>query len=182
MAIAAAVACLGLGAATGLAQDNNAPPPGGPPPGGPGGRGGWRNMDPAQRQQMMMDNLKTDLEITDDGEWNAIQPLLKNVMEAQQTVMRERMGGMFRRFRRSNQDAGGPGPRPGGRFGQPSPETEALQRAVDSKASTAETKAALAKFIDARKASEANLEKAQAELRKVLNVRQEAILTLRGML
>ncbi|MGH7973097.1 MAG: hypothetical protein ACREIC_30635 [Limisphaerales bacterium] len=139
-------------------------------------------MDPAQRQQMMMDGVKSELEITDDTEWSALQPLVKKVMDAQQAVMAERMRGFFGRGRGGNNGGGDQAPRRGGMFGTPSPQAEALQRAVDSKASTAETKAALAKFIDARKTSQANLEKAQDELRKVLTVRQEAILTLRGML
>ena len=43
-------------------------------------------------------------------------------------------------------------------------------------------KAALAKYLDARKAKEAELTKAQDDLRKVLSVRQEAIATVNGLL
>jgi hypothetical protein len=43
-------------------------------------------------------------------------------------------------------------------------------------------KAAIAKFQAARKAKMADLEKAQAELRGVLTVRQEAIATSDGLL
>jgi hypothetical protein len=43
-------------------------------------------------------------------------------------------------------------------------------------------KAAIAKFLEARKANEANLQKAQDDLRKVLSVRQEGIATLNGLL
>jgi hypothetical protein len=179
---------VGLGAGSVLAQnDANGGPGGGQ--GGFGGGRGWRNMDPAQRQQMMMDGIKSDLEITDDSEWTAIQPLVKKVMDAQQAVVGERMRGFFGRPRGGGDNNGGGGDQgqrrgggPGGMFGTPSPEAEALQRAVDSKASSAETKAALAKLVEARKNSQASLEKAQAELRKVLTVRQEAILTLRGLL
>lgn len=63
-----------------------------------------------------------------------------------------------------------------------SPEEEALQKALDAKASNADLKAALAKFVAARKQEQANLEKAQAELRQVLSVRQEASATLAGLL
>jgi hypothetical protein len=172
-----------FGAGSLLAQNN-----GNGGQGGPGGGRGWRNMDPAQRQQMMMDGIKTDLEITDDSEWNAIQPLVKKVLDAQQAVMGERIRGFFGRQRGGDNNGGGGdqggGSRRGGggMFGTPSPEAEALQRAVDGKASSAETKAALAKLTEARKGNQANLEKAQADLRKVLSVRQEAILTLRGLL
>ena len=67
-------------------------------------------------------------------------------------------------------------------MGQPSPEAEALQRAIDGKASNSELKAALAKFVESRKAKQAELEKAQTELRKVLSLRQEAVATANGLL
>ena len=57
-----------------------------------------------------------------------------------------------------------------------------MQKAVNAKASNAEVKAALAKFLQARKVKQANLEKAQADLRQVLSVRQEAIASLTGLL
>ena len=69
-----------------------------------------------------------------------------------------------------------------GFFGSPSPEAEALQKAIDNKAPNSEIKAALAKYIESRKAKQADLEKAQAELRKVLTARQEAIASLNGLL
>lgn len=66
--------------------------------------------------------------------------------------------------------------------GTPSPEAEALQKALDAKASSAELKTALARYADSRKTKQAALEQAQAELRKVLTVRQEAIASLNGLL
>src|SRR5256885_992752 len=77
---------------------------------------------------------------------------------------------------------GDQGGRRGGPFGKASSEAESLQRAIESKASNSELKAALAKFVESRKAKQAQLEKAQAELRKVLSVRQEAIATSSGLL
>jgi hypothetical protein len=62
------------------------------------------------------------------------------------------------------------------------PELQALLKAVEDKASQGELKGLLTKFNDALKAKEAELEKAQAELRKVLTVRQEAIATTIGLL
>ena len=70
----------------------------------------------------------------------------------------------------------------GGFGGTPNPDAEALQKAIDAKASNGEMKAAIAKFQDARKAKMADLEKAQADLRKVLSIRQEAIATSIGLL
>jgi hypothetical protein len=70
----------------------------------------------------------------------------------------------------------------GGFGGTPSPEAEALQKAIDGKAPNAEIKAALAKYEQSRKTKLAALEKAQAALRKVLTPRQEAIASMSGLL
>ena len=67
-------------------------------------------------------------------------------------------------------------------MGQANPEAEALQKAIDAKAPKAEIKAALDRYVASRKAKQADLEKAQDELRKVLTARQEAIATLNGLL
>jgi cysteine sulfinate desulfinase/cysteine desulfurase-like protein len=88
------------------------------------------------------------------------------------------MGGMMRP--RNNDNAGGNQPR---RFGpEPTPEVAALEKAIEGKASTEELKAKLASLREARKASAAKLEKAQDDLRKLLNVRQEAQLVVTGVL
>jgi Spy/CpxP family protein refolding chaperone len=147
--------------------------------GGPGGPGGG-NFDPAQMQQRMMERTKEQLEITDDTEWKALEPLVQKVMDAR----RETLGGMGRGgFGRGNRGGGdaNAGPR-GGFGGTPSPEAEALQKAIDAKASNAEIKAALTKYNEARKVKQAALEKAQAELRKALTPRQEAIAAVSGLL
>ena len=189
LALAGVAAALCLGASQGLAQqDNNQG-------GGRGGRGqgqggGRGNFDPAQFQQRMMERTKEMLEVNDDAEWKAIEPLVQKVMD----VRREQFGGMgrgmFGRGRGGNggpggggPGGGGPGGGGGGGFGgQPNPDADALQKAIDAKASNSEMKAAIAKYQDARKAKQAQLEKAQADLRKVLSVRQEAIATLNGLL
>ena len=67
-------------------------------------------------------------------------------------------------------------------FGQPSAESQALQQAIDSKASAAEIKSRLAKFQAARKEKQENLVKAQNELRQLLTPRQEAIAALMGLI
>jgi hypothetical protein len=159
-----------------VAQDNANPPGGGPP--GPG------NFDPAQMRQRMMDNLKEQLEVTNDAEWKVIQPLIQNVMDARMAIGFGGMGrGMFGRGNRSGGDNAQTdrGPRRGG-FGTPSPEAEALQKAIEAKASKAELKVALQKYLESRKTKQAELEAAQAKLRAVLTPRQEAIAALAGML
>jgi len=183
MATVAAALC--SGASLGLAQqdNNNQGNNGGNRGGGGGGRG---NFDPAQFQQRMMERTREDLEVKEDTEWKALEPLVQKVMD----LRRESFSGMGRGMfggRRGGGGGGGvggadQGGRRGGPFGQASPEAEALQRAIESKASNSELKAALAKFVESRKAKQAELEKAQAELRKVLSVRQEAIATSSGLL
>lgn len=139
-----------------------------------GGAGGGRgNFDPAEFQKRMAERLKEQLEITDDAEWKALEPLVTKVGEARRAI------GFGRGFGGRGGGPGGPGG-PGGT--QANPAAEALQKAIDAKASNAETKAALDKFIADRKAKQAELEKAQANLRKVLTPRQEAIATLNGLL
>jgi hypothetical protein len=72
--------------------------------------------------------------------------------------------------------------RRGGFGGTPNPDAEALQKAIDSKGSKAEIKTALDKYVASRKAKQAALEQSQADLRKILTSRQEAIATLNGLL
>jgi Spy/CpxP family protein refolding chaperone len=158
------------------AQQENA----GPPPGGGGGRG---NFDPAQFRQRMMERLKEQMEVTDDAEWKAMEPLIQAVTDARMSSMGGMGRGMFggpRRGGNNNNNAGDQQRR--GPFGQSSPEAEALQKAIDAKAPKAEIKAALDKYIASRKAKQAQLEKAQDDLRKILTTRQEAIATLNGLL
>ncbi len=70
-----------------------------------------------------------------------------------------------------------------GAFGPaPMPEEEALQKAIDAKAPGAELKAALAKYGEARHLRQVKLEQAQAALRQVLSLRQEAIASVSGLL
>jgi len=155
------------------------------------------NFDPAEFQQRRMDALKEQMEVKDDSEWNAIKPLIQKVMDTQRAVFADRMRGAMRGF--GGGRGGGPsgpgggggdqggdngGRRRGGGFGggEASPEAQALEKAVESKASASETKAALTKYLEARKAKEADFTKAQDELRKVLTVRQEAVATVNGLL
>ncbi len=180
-AVVAAGMC--LTASQCLAQDNASDAN---PPDAGRGRGGFggRNFDPAQMQQMFLERTREDPEIKADDEWKAMEPLIQKVMDARRQLEGDRMRGMFGRRGRDRGGDGGSdnGPRRGGFFGQPSPEAEALQRAIDGKASNSELKAALAKYIQARKAKQAELEKAQTDLRAVLSLRQEAIATANGLL
>jgi hypothetical protein len=149
-------------------------------------RGGDRgNFDPAEMRQRMMERMREQFEVKNDDEWKVIEGRISKVMDAQRDA---RMGMGFGGFR------GGPGA-PGGRRGgsedanrrspfggEPSPEAESLQKAIEAKASADELKTKLAKYREVRKAKEAALEKAQDDLRKVLSARQEAIAVTTGLL
>ena len=152
------------------------------------GRG---NIDPQEFRQRMMDNYRERLEIKGDDEWKAIQPLIEKVSDARLAVA---VGGGGFGFGRGgggrrgggNNDAQANGNNQGGRRGfpggEPSPEAEELQKAIDSNASKDELKAKLAKVREARKEKEAKLAKAQEDLKKVLTVKQEAAAVLMGLL
>jgi len=165
----------------GLAQNNGGA-------GGGGGRRGGGNVDPAQMRQRMLDRYKATLEVTKDDEWQALQPRIEKVMEARRAVGggagRGMAGGGRRGTGGQNGDANAQGAQPrGARAGQtPLPEAEALQKAIDDKLPSAELKAALAKYSEARKAKQDQLKAAQEDLRKLLTPRQEAIASLNGLL
>jgi hypothetical protein len=149
--------------------------------GGPGGGGGGGNFDPAQFQQRMMDNIRDQLNFTNDTDWSAVQPLVQKVMDARRDVGGGGMGRMFGRNRGGNGGNGGPGGGRGGMFGQPSPEQEALQKALDDDAPAAQVKDLLAKYKTSQQAKQAKLETAQDELKKVLTSKQEAQAYLLGL-
>lgn len=173
----------GLGTSQVVAQPNDGPPGG---PGGPGARQGRGYPDPAQFQQRMLERTKEMLEVTNDDEWKAIEPRVQKIRELQREAFSSggMARGMFGRGSRGgdNPPPGDQGQRRGGIFGTPSPEADALQKAIDSKASKSEIKAALEKYVASRKATQAEMEKAQTALRELLTPRQEAIATLNGLL
>ena len=150
------------------------------------GRPGRGNFDPAEMQQRMMERYKEALEVKSDAEWKIIEGRIQKVSDARREVGFGGGRGMF----------GGPGRRPGGDQGgdqaqnrprnpfggEPSPDAEALQKAIDAKAPADEIKAKLAKYRDSRKQKEAALETARQDLKKVLSVRQEAIAVMLGLL
>jgi hypothetical protein len=168
-------AMLAISATSLLAQDNG----NGGPGGGQGGGGQFRNFDPAQFQQRMMDNIRDQLDFTNDTDWSAVQPLVQKVMDARRDVGGGGMGRMFGRNRGGQN--GGPGGRGGMFGGQPSPEQEALQNAIDDNAPSAQIKDLLAKYRASQQAKQAKLEAAQADLKAVLTTKQEAQAVLLGL-
>jgi len=171
-----------------LAQNDAPPAPqgGGGGQGGPGGRQGRGNWDPEQMRQRVMERIREQLAIKDDAEWGLIEARIKKITDS-----RMGMGRWFGGF------GGGPGGGPGGTggsggpgggrqgrsgFGQPNPDAEALQMALDSGASADDVKAKLSAYRAAAKQKEAQLEKAHDELRALLSVKQEARAVLLGLL
>jgi hypothetical protein len=178
LTICGVAAALMLSAGSVSAQNDNT--------GGGGGNGGRRNFDPAQMQQRMMERVHDDLGFTNDTEWNAVQPLVQKVMDARRDVgfgggrmFRGNRGGNGGNGANANANTGGGR---GGFGGTPSPEAEALQKAIDDNAPKAQIKAALAKYQASQKAKQSKLVTAQENLRKVLNTKQEAQATLLGLL
>ena len=185
----AVAAALALSISDTFAQNNNG---GGFGNGGGGGGGGRRNrganFDPAQMQQRRLDNIRQQLEFTNDTDWAAVQPLIQKVLDAQQAARQGGGRGGFGGGRRggnngpngNNANGNNNG---GGRGGpQPSPEAQALQQAIDNDAPAAQLKDLLAKYDKSQKDKQAALAAAQANLRQVLTVKQESQSTLMGLL
>ena len=153
-------------------------------------------------RQRMAERIKTQLKVSDD-EWTVIQPLLEKVGEK---LLANRTGGFGgpggpggnRGGGRNNgggnqpattdnaqgggnqnqrREGGGGGPRGG------SPETQALGATLaDDNSTVNDVKAKLQAVRDQRKQANAELAQAREELRKVLNMRQEAFLVMDGIL
>jgi len=153
---------------------------------GNAGAQGRGNFDPEQMRARMMERYRETFEVKDDAEWKLLEGRITKVMDA-----RRDMGGFGRGFG----GPGGPGGRRGGgdnadqggqqrrRFGgEPSPEADSLQKAIEAKAPNDEIKAKLAKYRESQKTKQATLDKAQADLRQVLSVKQEANAVLMGLL
>jgi hypothetical protein len=170
----------GIALALGLGVNHVAAQPA--PGGGPG-----FDFDPEKIQQMIkqrvMGFFRDKLVVTNDAEWNVIEGRLSKVVEYKMETL---IGGTGM----AGMGLGGNGGAPNGadRFlrgflgFQPLPEAESLQKVIDDHGSKAETKLALAKYVEARKKKQAELDKAQASLRQVLSFQQEATLVLLGLL
>jgi Spy/CpxP family protein refolding chaperone len=172
--LGAVAVTLALGTSSLLAQDNGGGPGGQGGGGGGGRRGNW---DPAQFQQRIMDNVRDQLNFTNDTDWSAVQPLVQKVLDARRDIGFGNMGRLLRGNR-----GGGDNNRRGGMFGQTSPEEDALQKAIDEDAPAAQIKDLLAKYQAAQKAKQDKLLQAQADFRAVLTTKQEAQATLLGLL
>jgi len=160
----------------------------GPQRGGRGGARGERGQrDPEQMRAMMEKRLQETLGASDE-EWTALGPLVTDVMEKQRaTNMR---GGRRGRPGAPPRDGGRA---EGGRRGEGRPEggpddssqtaVAALRTVLDNESATAEQITAQLTAVRAeRTKAKTELAAAQAKLKEVLTVKQEARLVLMGLL
>ena len=127
-----------------------------------------RRSDTGMMQERMVTRLKETLACTDE-EWKTIEPAAKSLVDV--------------RMKGSMMSGGSRRPREGGPAPAGPAEMEDLKKALDSEKSTPdEIKQKLAAFRDMRKKNEEELKKSQENLRKVVNIKQEARLVLMGYL
>lgn len=150
-------------------------------------RGGDRSRNPEDFRKMMAERMKTQLKVSDE-EWGVIQPLIEKVMSKQRDAGGSRFGGGPSRGPGGSPGGGTP-PAPGGssdssrseRAG--TAEREALRAALENESTSPETlKAKLSAVREIRAKATAELAAAREDLKKVLTVRQEALLVSYGIL
>src|SRR5690242_20668539 len=158
------------------------PAPGGAGGGGAGGGGFGGRIDPAQFRQMMNDRMK-ELMGANDDEWKALQPRIEKVQQLSRDASNFGGIGLLMDF---GQGGGGRGRGfggPGGPGGDRQPSaaqqknTELVEVVKNKESSPEQLKEKLAAAKAARAQAKAELAKAQEELRELLTVRQEAVLT-----
>ncbi len=143
-----------------------------------GERGGRGNFE--EIRQRMNERLKTSLKVSDE-EWSVIQPLIEKVQAKQRESAGGRFGGFGGRGGRGSRGGESAGNEQSSRPG--AAESQALRTALENENTSAdELKAKLAAVRESRKKSQAELEAAREDLRKVLTVRQEAALVSMGIL
>lgn len=166
------LSAIALTASALLATAQDTPPPSGDRP-GRGDRPGF-NMDEFRKRMDSM--LKESLKASDD-EWTVLQPLIEKVQTKQREGMTSRFAGMIGNLF-GGRGPGGPGGDRGG-----SPESQALRTALENSSVTPEDlKAKLTALRESRKKAEAEMVAAREDLRKVVSVRQEAVLVSMGVL
>ncbi len=160
--------------------------------GGPGGTRG--QFDPERMRQMMDQRMRETLGAT-EAEWKVLGPRVNKVMELSRQTRGGGRGGMMFGGRGGFAGRGGPGGgRPGGPGGgtpgAPAREQSAVEKAqtqlrtvLDNTASTPDQiKTQLTALRTAREKAKQQLAAAQQDLRKIITIRQEAVLVMMGTL
>ena len=162
------------------------------------GTGAWRgggrgNFDPAQFRQRLRERMKEQLGVTDDAEWKVLEPQLLKVMQLNQQALMGRFRGLFGMFAGGRAGAGGDnadGQAPLARGSGPNGEMTALDKAnaqlrttlVNPSSSPDDIKKALATVREAWAKVQQDRAAAQVDLKKILTLRQEAVLVEMGQL
>jgi len=148
--------------------------------GQPGAAGGDRQFDPAQMRQMMEQRTRDQVGAT-EAEWKTLGPRVMKVDQLTRQISGGR-GGMFPGGGRR----GAQGDQPAAQEGEMTAlekASQALRASLRNEATSPdEIKKQLAALRTAREAAKKDLAVAQQELRKSVNVRQEAQLVLMGLL
>jgi hypothetical protein len=132
--------------------------------------------NPDEAQERALAKLREQFDVADDAEWAIISERITRVNELRRTVSSSgsgfkgtpSIGDRSKRTSRSGTSA----------FS----EQDALRSAVRDKLPDAEIKARLSRVHEVHRQNELKLAKAQAELRAVLTVRQEAVAVIVGLL
>jgi hypothetical protein len=125
---------------------------------------------PDEMAERMLGRLREQLEVTDDAEWEIIGERIRRVGEIRAEIGKSGAGPkplppMKEKAKRSSHS-----------------EQEALRAAVKDRLPDAEIRSRLDRAHEVQQKNEARLAQAQAELRAVLTVRQEAVAVLAGLL
>lgn len=156
--------------------------------GGPGG--GRGQFDPERMRQMMDQRMREQLGAT-EAEWKVLGPRVMKVQELSRQVGAGGRGGMMFGGRGGRGTGpGGPGGPGGARPGAPARELTAVEKAQDQlrtvlqneSATPDQIKTQLTALRKARETAKQQLATAQQDLRKIITVRQEAVLVMMGSL
>ena len=137
-------------------------------------RGGRSN--PGDAASRSMAKLREYLEVADEAEWEVIAERIQKLTDLRGSLWTGAAGS------RGGPSLGDKGKRSAGSKASAHPEQDALRSALKDKLPDAEIKARLARAHEVFEQNEARLARAQAELRAVLTVRQEAVAVMAGLL
>ena len=135
---------------------------------------GRTKANPADAQARVLDRLREKLDVIDDTEWALIMERMTTIDEIRRTLWasstspRGPLPGTEKNKRKSGSSA--------------NPEREALRSAVSDNLPDAEIKSRLARAHEIHQKNEARLAQAQANLRAILSIRQEAVAVMAGIL
>jgi hypothetical protein len=155
--------------------------------------------DPTRIRQMMMERMKERLGVKDDAEWKVIEPRLRKLMDLNQQMLMGRAQGMLGMLGGFGMFGGGRGGPGGGTVGGqtpptrgsgPSGEMTALDKAkaqlrttlANQSAAPDDLRRALTAVREAGMKVQQDRATAQADLKKILTLRQESVLVDMGQM